>query len=355
VQDFGGRTVRFCHDGAASSQASATIVTQSRDHGATMMDTCSFAEIEQSFNHTISCVADAQGIDPICSTSPWIVSVSDAFNSDAQRIVRASRNGYMALLLHDTPHGGILSSFDAVWGFATPFIGADPAALIGDVAAELRTLDYATLVVSGLDPASALFEQVQRLGPSGYTDTADRCVVDLSDGFDRWLGRRSSRFRRSLRAAAHRGETAGIEIVHLSPAPAEVDEVFDRLLAIEARSWKTDVHSGLVDTQLGRFTLAMAHRFAATGSLRVQFARLDGIDIGYVIGARHGDRYRGFQHSFDQSYPSLSIGKLLQFHAISAMADDGAIAYDMGMHMGYKESYADRIESTVTAIIPADR
>ena len=128
--------------------------------------------------------------------------------------------------------------------------------------------------------------------------------------------------------------------------------MFDRILAVEKTSWKTDVASGLVETNLGVFTLAMAHRFAGVDALRVQFARLDGTDIGYVIGARVGDRYRGFQHSFNQNYPELSIGKLLQFHTITALASEGVVTYDMGMHMSYKESYADRIESTVTAIIP---
>ena len=80
--------------------------------------------------------------------------------------------------------------------------------------------------------------------------------------------------------------------------------------------------------------------------------RIDDQDIGYVIGARHGDRYRGFQHSFNQDYPELSIGKLLQFHTIEGLAAEAVQTYDMGMHMGYKQSYADRIESTVTAVIP---
>ena len=192
-----------------------------------------------------------------------------------------------------------------------------------------------------------------RLGPAGFTDTADRCVADLDQGFDAWLGRRSPRFRRSLRAAVSRGESAGVTVDSVHPASAaEVATAFDRLLRVEATSWKTDASSGLVGTSLGAFTRAMAERFAAAGSLRLKFARIDDQDIGYVIGARHGDRYRGFQHSFNQDYPELSIGKLLQFHTIEGLAAEAVQTYDMGMHMGYKQSYADRIESTVTAVIP---
>lgn len=316
------------------------------------MDSCSFTDIEASFDEAVASIAARQGIDPICSTSNWIVPVAHAFAPDAIPRVFSGNAGHVALIEHATPNGPVVTSFDAVWGFATPFIGSDPTALVIDIASLLRRLDFYALTVSGLDPAGPLFDEVQQLGPAGFTDTADRCVADLHDGFDAWLARRSTRFRRSLRAAVNRGDAFGISLEHLKPTTAaEVDVAFERLLNVERTSWKTDASSGLVDTRLGEFTRAMAHRFARAGALRMQFAHLDGNDIGYVIGARIGHRYRGFQHSFNKDLPELSIGKLLQFHTIAAAEGEGVTVYDMGMHMAYKESYADRIESTVTAII----
>lgn len=320
------------------------------------MDSCSLPAIETDFDAMVADVADAQGIDPICSTSSWIVPEAEAFSARSVWDVRAGENGFLAFLVHETPSGPVLTSFDSVWGFATPLIGPDPALIVGELAEMLRPMDFHLVSVSGLDPNAALFDEIQRLGPAGYTDTADRCVADLSAGFDAWLGRRSSRFRRSLRAAVSRGESAGVTIEEARPrTAADAEAAFERILAVEAHSWKSDAHSGLVDTQLGQFTRAMSERFAAASRLRVQFARLDGADIGYVIGARVGTRYRGFQHSFDQRHAALSIGKLLQFHTIAAAAAEGIDTYDMGMHMAYKASYADRIESTVTAIIPKRR
>ena len=317
------------------------------------MDSCSFADIRTSFDETVRSIAPEQGVDPICSTSFWVEPVSAAFYPKAVERTFTGENGHVALIEHPTPNGPVLSSRDAVWGFATPFIGSDPEALIGDITQLIRSIDFYALSVSGLDPAGPLFDQVQQLGPAGFTDTADRCVADLGDGFDAWIGRRSARFRRSLRAAANRGEAAGMCLESLRPtSPVETIACFERILAVEKMSWKTDADSGLVGTNLGDFTREMALRFADAGALRVQFARLDGDDIGYVIGARLDDRYRGFQHSFDKRYPDLSIGKWLQFHAIQALATEGVRTYDMGMHMSYKESYADHIESTVTAIIP---
>lgn len=315
------------------------------------MKSCSFNDISTSYDTTIGSIATEQGIDPICSTSKWIVPAADAFSSRSQQLVFTCEAGHVALLQHDTPHGPVLSSFDSVWGFASPFVGPDPDDLVEAFLPILTTLDFHVLTVSGLDPSGPLFDAVQRLGPSGYTDTADRCVADVRDGFEPWLARRSPRFRKSLRTAVRRGAAAGITIEHLNPSTDQLDDIFVRLLAIEETSWKTDVKSGLIGTQLGRFTRAMAERFAQSDGLRVQFATLKGQDIGYVIGGRLGTRYRGFQHSFNQNLPELSIGKLLQFHTISQLVSEGVETYDMGMHMGYKESYADRIESTVTAVI----
>lgn len=315
------------------------------------MKSCSFNDIASTYDVTIRSIATEQGIDPICSTSKWIVPAADAFSSRSQRLVFTGSEGHVALLQHDTPNGPVLSSFDAVWGFASPFIGPDPDDLVEAFLPILATLDFHILTVSGLDPSGSLFDAVQRLGPAGYTDTADRCIADVHDGFERWLSRRSSRFRKSLRTAVRRGEDAGITIEHVNPSSDQLDDVFVRLLAIEQTSWKTDVKSGLIGTQLGRFTRAMAERFADTDDLRLQFATLNGQDIGYVIGGRMGTRYRGFQHSFNKDLPELSIGKLLQFHTIAQLVREGIQTYDMGMHMSYKESYADRIESTVTAVI----
>lgn len=315
------------------------------------MEPCTIADIETEFDSLVDEVAPRQGIDPICSRSEWIIPVAAAFAADAEPRVFTGRSGHLALLEHVTPNGPLLSGFDAVWGFATPLVGREPGPLVDDVAALLTSLDYYALSLSGIDATGPLFAELQRLKPAGFTDTANRCVADIGGGFDTWLGGRSSRFRRSLNAAANRADSRGITIECLRPTTGpETASAIERVLSVEALSWKTDADSGLIDTNLGFFTQAMSRRFAATGGLRVLFAQLDGNEIGYVIGARVGDRYRGFQHSFDKRLPELSIGKLMQFHNFAVLADEGVKTYDMGMHMTYKESYADRVESTITLI-----
>ena len=330
------------------------------------MEAVPFAEVEDAYDRLVAASAPALGADSVCSTTRWILPAAAAFAPGGQPRVWQVEHGIVALLEHENPKGPVLTSFDTVWGFATPFVGPDPELLISEILeALLPQLDFYALSISGVDPASPMFEELQRLAPVGYTDTADRCVGDLGDGFDAWFERRSSRFRKSLRSALRTCETAGVSVEAVQPTvPADVNAAIERILAIERRSWKTDVNSGLIGTDLGFFTRSMSQRFARAGDLRVMFATLDdpntgarGIgntDIGYVIGGVVGDRYRGFQHSFDRDYADLSIGKLLQYRNIESLAAEGIVAYDLGMHMAYKESYTDRIESTITLIV-ADR
>lgn len=276
---------------------------------------------------------------------------------EAKRIVFAGQAGMAALLAHDHPSGAILTGLDCMWGFATPLIGGDAPTLVAEFGRWLTNFDFHALSLSGVVPDSALDRALTGLNPVGSTHLAQRCVADLNADFDAWLDRRSPRFRKSLRSAVRRCETAGVTFdlgPPTGPAPAQlVQELMNRVLAIEARSWKTGADSGLVGTDLGDFTTRVAHRFGSQGDLRAVFAVLDGIDIGYVIGGRVSDRYRGFQHSFDDDHRALSLGKALQFHNIAALAAEGVITYDLGMHMDYKESYTDRIESTVTKIFAA--
>lgn len=335
-------------------------------HDDQVMEAVPFAEIEDAYDDLVARSAEGLGADPVCTTTRWILPAAAAFAPGGTPRVWRGRHGIVALLEHENPKGPVLTSFDTVWGFATPFVGPDPEALIGEIIEDLLPrLDFYALSISGVDPASQFFEELQRLAPVGYTDTADRCVGDLSAGFEAWLGRRSSRFRRSLRTALRDTEAAGISVEAVSPTAApQVNDTIERILAIERRSWKTEANSGLIGTDLGFFTRSMSQRFARSGGLRVMFATVQNdavqheagassgsTDVGYVIGGVVDDRYRGFQHSFDRDYADLSIGKLLQYRNIEWLCEEGIAAYDLGMHMAYKESYTDRIESTITLIV----
>lgn len=312
------------------------------------MDRCTFADIETGFDALVAQVAEEQGIDSACSTSDWILPAASAFAADAEPFVFAGTDTYLALLEHQTPNGPVFTAFDSMWGFATPLIAKNPTVAAYALASRLASLNFHAISLSGIDANGPLFTALRQLGPTGYTSTADRMVADLSGGYDTWLGERSPRFRRSLRTAAHRAEREGLVIESLDRDDGET--AIKRLLAIEAQSWKSEAGSGLVGTDLGWFTQTVTRRFAAKGRLHTHIAVLDGRDVGYVIGGTVGRRYRGLQQSFVNDLRELSIGKVLQRHNIETLANEGVTAYDMGMHMAYKESYTDRVESTISLI-----
>lgn len=314
---------------------------------------CSFNEIEGDFDALISEVAADQRIDPVCSTSKWILPAAAAFAASAEPRVFAGNAGYLALLEHDAPNGPVLTGFDSIWGFATPLIGRDPALAVQAFGEIMASLDFYAVSLSGIDATGPLFAPLQALGPVGFNETADRMVADLSGGFDDWLDRRSPRFRRSLRAAAHRASREGLQIETVAPSDSAL--ALQRVLAIEAQSWKAEAGSGLIGTDLGWFTQTMSRRFAASERLHTHIAVLHGRDVGYVIGGSVGTRYRGFQQSFVNDLRHLSIGKVLQMHNIEACAAAGIETYDMGMRMAYKESYSDRAESTISLIYAGKR
>ncbi|HAS13065.1 MAG TPA: hypothetical protein DCS55_21535, partial [Acidimicrobiaceae bacterium] len=88
--------------------------------------------------------------------------------------------------------------------------------------------------------------------------------------------------RQRLRQVRRRAEDAGVAVVDCSAlAP---DEAMDRVLAVEARSWKGEEGTGLASASLAEFYRRMAWRLAAGEALRLLFARQGERDIGYVLG-----------------------------------------------------------------------
>lgn len=169
-----------------------------------------------------------------------------------------------------------------------------------------------------------------------------RQIADVSDP-DRWWAARSGRFRRNLNRAERIATDRGLSCIDASNEAG----LMDRLVAIERHSWKGAEGDGLCAPELGAFYRAMTQRLQPRGECRALIARLDGRDVGFILGAVRGRRYRGLQLSFVADLASLSIGHLLQREQMRRLA--GQIdEYDLGMEMEYKAAWADhRIESLV--------
>jgi hypothetical protein len=296
----------------------------------------------------------SRDLDPFCSSTDWIMPAHHAFAGPGTPVVTgAVDEAAVAFTELDVRGGVVLCGLDTAWGFACPVVGPDPTAgavLVDTVLTDVGRWD--ACLVTGVVGGSALQAQlVRRFGDRFVlrrgAATARR-VAHLHDGVEGFLSRRSPRFRRNLRPAGRRARTAGIELELLRGGGAEV---VDRAAVVERRSWKGRGGDGLADTRFASFYRTMATRLEGSGRLRAGFARLDGVDIGFILGAVRGDLYRGLQLAYHDDRAQFSVGHLLQYAQIEALTEEGITRYDLGQDMGYKTAWSDERFVTETVVV----
>jgi CelD/BcsL family acetyltransferase involved in cellulose biosynthesis len=293
------------------------------------------------------------GADVFCAASPWSFAAAESFPEAEPPVVLTDGASFAGLRRRVTEEGTrLLLGLDPVWGFATPVVG-HPLAAARLLAERLTLDDHDVAVVAGQhDDGLALECLVRVLGARhrlGRGPVEHRLQADLREGVDAWWSRRSPRFRQRLRQVRRQAEDAGVTVVDCSAMPP--DEAMDRVLDVEARSWKGIDGTGLASSELAGFYRRMAWRLAGGEQLRLLFARLDGRDVGYVLGGVRARTYRGLQLSFAEDVRSLGIGHLLQLHQVEALGGSGVDTYDMGMDMPYKRRWADRVEETFAVLV----
>jgi hypothetical protein len=325
------------------------------------VDRLTLAELDIAWQQIEAAVDETCEIDRWCSGPDWVLPVHLGFAPRCELLLlsaaSATNPGYALLARYRLADGrAMIAGLEPLWGFAAPVLGSEPEAMGRRLAWRLAALDgWAVLVLAGMPepkgPTSYTAQLARGLSGLGRVHLGagiTRQVADLGGGYEAWWSRRASRFRRNLRHATRRAEAAGIELVDASAEPA----VFDRLLAVEERSWKGKERSGMASPQMRVTYQAMVDRLRARQRLRVHLARLDDRDVGYILGGVRARRYRGLQLSYTTDAAALSVGHLLQHHQIEELcAGSEADAYDLGMDLDYKRRWADRAELSFTLVI----
>ncbi|MFO0751459.1 MAG: GNAT family N-acetyltransferase [Myxococcota bacterium] len=305
-------------------------------------------------------VAATSDIDHFCSSSAWIVPAHAAFHAQQRPFVWRSDDGWLALSRGETfGLGRYLAPLEAMWGLACPLVGPDPRRLArGAVdALEACHAEWDALWLGGLVKDGPLFRELAarltvklnatlRLGPSTV-----RWTASLDGGYEGWLGRRSAKFRANARRVVAKARASGLalewhEAIDVDAAAA----LYERILAIEARSWKGQEGSGFVGGDMRTFYRLMVPRLAATGRLRALVATLGGEDVAFVFGGVFAGTYRGLQVSFDDRFRALALGNVMQCEMIDRLAAGGVLTYDLGSDMDYKARWAERGLETVTLV-----
>lgn len=317
------------------------------------MDRLSLAELDALSVEVESLVDRTPGADPWCSGPDWVVPAHHAFAPSSEPVLLWDGRSLAALARYETADGvPVLAGLEPLWGFACPLLGPDPAGSAARLADALAgDPGWATLVLSGL-PADrerirVIAGPLSRLGPIRIGSGIVRRVADLDADPEAFWARRGSRFRRNLRRARRQADDAGLAIVDASDDPA----LHDRALRIEARSWKGRAGDGLASPEMAEFYGLQLDRLSRRGRVRALVARLDGVDVGFIVGGRRRDGYRGLQLSYAQGVRDLSVGHLLQAAELERLAAEGVRTYDLGMDMAYKRSWADRGVASVMLLV----
>lgn len=301
-------------------------------------------------------VAATQGIDGFCSSLDWVLPAHEAFIPDHPLHLRHSSNGFVTLARGFNPRiGRYLQPLEASWCLASPFVGSDVEALVEEFAdeCESRLVDWDLLYLSGIPPETSLFRAIVRAFGMrhriGLGHRTNRYIASLDGGLDGYLSRRKSKFRANLRRSGRLAAQAGISYEYVSDGgEKDCAALYERILAVEERSWKGQSGTGILDGGMNTFYRIMLPRLARRGALRVLFVKQDGRDVAFVFGGVFDDTYRGLQLSYDQELEKLSLGNLAQLEIIRALAADGVAHYDLGSELDYKSRWAESRLETVT-------
>lgn len=318
------------------------------------MEPIDLAAIAEDFDRE---VVRTPAIDRFCSSSAWILAATAALMPPRAPFSFKGEYGYFAAMRGVHPAGfPYVEPVELAWGLASPLIGSDPVGLVGEVVPLLASRrDWQLAIFAGLTVTGPQRRALDATLPARWErrrgQPTIRHVASLEGGVDGFLSRRSRELRKSLRKSLRAAEAAGMTFESVRASSGEAAALYDRVQAVEARSWKSREGVGIQTGPMRAFYGAMLPRLCALGQQRTIFARMHDRDVGYILGAVMAGEYRGLQFSYDEELAHFGIGGLLQYQQVIALCDEGIARYDLGTEMDYKRRWAEEIMETEMLVL----
>ncbi|MCB2050830.1 MAG: GNAT family N-acetyltransferase [Novosphingobium sp.] len=137
---------------------------------------------------------------------------------------------------------------------------------------------------------------------------------------------RRQQYRRKWRKAEAIGPT---EIEILSPGVAEMDAIFDRILAVEAKSWKGRAGTALLhDEKQSAFFREFGRKMAKCGLLRLCFLKINGQDAAMTFATVWDNRFWAIKVGYDESFAPVSPGEALLVELIRHSAENNYTSFE---------------------------
>lgn len=300
--------------------------------------------------------------DPFCFSPAWSLPFHHIINHGRRLFYDASPEG--AIIFgehHDVTGSRILVPVEDGWLYGTPLLGPEAPFLLAERLAELQEGQNSPVFVSGMIAAERQAANLYRvLSPDFklYRHNMEyQQSASLAGGVDGWLSRRSANTRANMRKSLRRAANLGLVFERVKPDLHNFRTIYDRILAVESKSWKGRDHCGMLESPSCELYGAMLEMLAQIRSALIIFAIFEGEDVGFIFGGLHGPFYRGQQFSFSESFRNYSIGNMLQYEKILWLSELGCLRYDMGPangpRMEYKRRWTEeRQEFQTWALIP---
>jgi hypothetical protein len=302
-------------------------------------------------------VARTPAIDRFCSSTAWILAAAGTLMPPRASFSFRGENGYFAAMRGVHPAGfPYVEPVELAWGLASPLIGRDPVALVGEVVPVLAgRRDWQLAILSGMTVAGPQRRALDATLPPRWErrrgQPTVRHVASLDGGIDGFLARRSREFRKGLRKSQRAATAANLAFESVRASADGANALYDRIQRVEATSWKSREGVGISAGPMRAFYGAMLPRLCVLGQQRTIFAKLGDRDVGYILGAVMAGEYRGLQFSYDDECAPLNIGGLLQYHQIVELCAEGVTRYDLGTEMDYKRRWAEDIMETEMLVL----
>ncbi len=308
-------------------------------------------EFEQQAERFDRAALATPDIDHFCSSSAWVLPAYQAFAPDREPLLLELDQGYLAMAKNPDPRGfEVLEPLEPCWLLSTPLVGQ--MSLAWEALEQVARPPVAAVYLSGVAKGSVLERCLRgsshfqvRPGP----DTI-RHVATLGESFDDFLSRRSSQFRSRLRRTRKKFFREGFTFQD-SSHDGDPDRLFERILAVEHRSWKGHRRVGIDRGTMMWFYRRMLPRLQRTRRLRLLFLLRDGQDVAYVLGGVFGKTFRGLQFSYDQDFKEFGLGNVSQTLMVEQLIEEGVSLYDLGTDLAYKRRWADYQQITSTYIL----
>jgi CelD/BcsL family acetyltransferase involved in cellulose biosynthesis len=194
--------------------------------------------------------------------------------------------------------------------------------------------DWDDAVLGGLAVDSGWGDAfVRAAGEHGLTvferDTEDVCPrVDLTGGYDAYLGRLKGKLRQEMARKARKLARDAGELEVIAVPAEQVEDELEAFLEL-ARDSEPEKAGFFTREVLQEWFRELTREFAADGTLRLHRLEVGGMPGAMTVSLVHGREWGVYNSAFDPALAALGPGMVLKGQLIELAAAEGCLVYDL--------------------------